>query len=111
MPTHGFRWAGSMTTAKSLRAAGLPLRGTAVGNLLGYIDIEAEYRSRFGGCCRVEMHLSHLGEFCAGDRVEPLTQVPGVDDMREPRGFVFMLTVQDLDFTWVNLLAFNETRQ
>lgn len=60
----------------------LQLFGIATDNLLCYIGVDAEYRSNSGSYRTVEMHLSHLRELYAGDRVQVLTQMLGADDKR-----------------------------
>lgn len=60
----------------------LQLCGIATDNLLSYVGIDAEYRSKFGSYYTLETHLSHLGELYAGERVQVLTQVLGADDKR-----------------------------
>ncbi|KRP88607.1 hypothetical protein AOQ73_27735 [Bradyrhizobium pachyrhizi] len=52
----------------------------ATDNLLCYIGVDGEYRSNCGSYHTVEMHLFHLRELYAGDRVQVLTQILGADD-------------------------------
>lgn len=60
----------------------LQLFGIAIDNLLCYIGVDAEYRSKSGSYRTVETHLSHLQELYAGDQVQVLTQILSADDKR-----------------------------
>ncbi|WP_461195540.1 3-hydroxyacyl-CoA dehydrogenase NAD-binding domain-containing protein [Bradyrhizobium sp. UFLA06-06] len=60
----------------------LQLCGIAADNLLNFVGIDSEYRSKFGSYYTLETHLSHFGELYAGDRVLVLTQVLGADGKR-----------------------------
>ncbi|MDF0498872.1 thioesterase family protein [Bradyrhizobium yuanmingense] len=60
----------------------LQLPGFSLGKLIKHIDHDADCRAKSGSHYTVETHMCDLGELHAGDRVEVLTQVLGVDDKR-----------------------------
>jgi carnitine 3-dehydrogenase / betainyl-CoA thioesterase len=55
---------------------------SATDILLHSLGVDAEYRSKHGSYRAVQTHSSYLRELSAGDHVEVLTQVLGVNDMR-----------------------------
>ncbi|MCP3368614.1 3-hydroxyacyl-CoA dehydrogenase NAD-binding domain-containing protein [Bradyrhizobium cajani] len=60
----------------------LELCRRACGNLLRQVGIDDDYLSNYGSYRDVEVRLSLLGTLTAGDRVQVLTHVLGVDKMR-----------------------------
>ncbi|MGY4230298.1 carnitine 3-dehydrogenase [Bradyrhizobium sp. USDA 4503] len=77
MPSDWVDYNGHITESRYLYILGL-----ASDNVLAYIGIDGEYRSKHGSYYTVETHLSHLRELYSGDRVQVRTQVLGADDKR-----------------------------
>lgn len=77
MPSHWVDYSGHVNQSRYLQ-----LISGATDALLQFIGIDDEYRSNSGNYYTAEMHLTHLRELYAGDRVQVLTQVLGADDKR-----------------------------